>query len=299
MAIAQPHDKFFKETFSHREVAQAFIQELLPNDLVTLLDLDTLTLSNSSFTDEELAEHLADLVYDCKLTTDAEQALSIALLLEHKSYVPDYPHFQLLRYLLNAWNEDIKQAQLPRVVIPILVYHGDKVWQKRPLIDYFGKVPSSMHLFIPHFEYVLCNISALSDESIAQFQDKFLALTALALKYRSLEQLLNHAQAVFVKLITDLEGVDSGEQISTVLIYLYHNSDLDDEETLHIFQEVLSPKNKNVMSTYEQIELRGKRTVIINAFRKGFSIDVIAEIAEISVEKVKEIIAKYNKQASV
>ncbi len=53
------------------------------------------------------------------------------------------------------------------------------------------------------------------------------------------------------------------------------------------------------MSTYEQIELRGKRTVIINAFRKGFSIDVIAEIAEISVEKVKEIIAKYNKQASV
>ncbi len=36
--ISNPHDKFFKEVFSRREVAVDFLRNYLPNDVLSCLD---------------------------------------------------------------------------------------------------------------------------------------------------------------------------------------------------------------------------------------------------------------------
>ena len=61
--VNNPHDKFFKETFSRLEVAQSFIEEVFPPDLLERLNLSALKRINDSFTDAELEEYLADIVY--------------------------------------------------------------------------------------------------------------------------------------------------------------------------------------------------------------------------------------------
>jgi predicted transposase YdaD len=61
--LNNPHDKFFKETFSRLEVAQSFIEEVFPPDLLERLNLSALKRVNDSFTDAELEEYLADIVY--------------------------------------------------------------------------------------------------------------------------------------------------------------------------------------------------------------------------------------------
>ena len=48
MEIFNPHDKFFKETFSIRENVIDFLQGMIPEEILKKLDLSTLTLDNNS-----------------------------------------------------------------------------------------------------------------------------------------------------------------------------------------------------------------------------------------------------------
>jgi len=63
MEIFNPHDKFFKETFSIRENVIDFLKGTFPEEIFKKLDLSTLTRDNNSYIDEELKEHFSDIVY--------------------------------------------------------------------------------------------------------------------------------------------------------------------------------------------------------------------------------------------
>jgi Putative transposase, YhgA-like len=45
--ITNPHDKFFKESFSRIEVARSFIEEIFPKELSEKINLETLQLTNT------------------------------------------------------------------------------------------------------------------------------------------------------------------------------------------------------------------------------------------------------------
>lgn len=134
MEIFNPHDKFFKETFSIRENVIDFLQGTIPEEILKKLDLSTLTLDNNSYIDEELKEHFSDVVYTC---FSKSKELTIALLFEHKSYPETCPYLQLLRYLLKIWETNIKQTERLQPVIPVILYHGKEVWKVRRFSGYF------------------------------------------------------------------------------------------------------------------------------------------------------------------
>jgi predicted transposase YdaD len=49
MKIQNPHDKFFKETFSKIEVARDFMNNYLPQSIISIVDLNTLEPQKDSF----------------------------------------------------------------------------------------------------------------------------------------------------------------------------------------------------------------------------------------------------------
>ncbi|MBC2695761.1 MAG: Rpn family recombination-promoting nuclease/putative transposase [Desulfobacteraceae bacterium] len=51
--IINPHDRFFKEVLSRKEVARDFILHYLPADIVVLLDVDSLEIRKDSFVYKE------------------------------------------------------------------------------------------------------------------------------------------------------------------------------------------------------------------------------------------------------
>ena len=106
--ISNPHDKFFKETFTRLEVARDFFANYLPEGVTTVLNLDTLALQSGSFIDPDLQEQFADLLYRVALHDDSEAYLYI--LLEHKSYPDLQTPFQLLRYLVRIWERDGREG---------------------------------------------------------------------------------------------------------------------------------------------------------------------------------------------
>jgi hypothetical protein len=72
MGITNPHDRFFKDVFSRREMAQDFLQHYLPAKVVELLDLSGLEISKDSFIDPNLREHFSDLLYKVPLQERGE-----------------------------------------------------------------------------------------------------------------------------------------------------------------------------------------------------------------------------------
>ena len=65
--ISNPHDRFFREIFSRKEEARNFLLNFLPDDLIKILDMDSLEARKDSFVDGELKEHLSDLLYKAAL----------------------------------------------------------------------------------------------------------------------------------------------------------------------------------------------------------------------------------------
>ena len=80
--IQNPHDAFVKEIFSHKEQAEDFLKNYLPQDICRLIDFNSLAIVKDSFVDEDLKKHFSDLLYEVQLSS---RPGFIYLLFEHKS----------------------------------------------------------------------------------------------------------------------------------------------------------------------------------------------------------------------
>ena len=78
--IQNPHDKFFKDTFSDVEVARDFIQHYLPESVSEIIDLETLEAQRDSFISQELQETFTDMLYRVKIN---EKTGYLYFLFEH------------------------------------------------------------------------------------------------------------------------------------------------------------------------------------------------------------------------
>ncbi|MFD2570983.1 Rpn family recombination-promoting nuclease/putative transposase [Spirosoma soli] len=292
------HDRFFKENFSRQDIAIDFVREFFPKHLVGKINLDTLTITNNSYTDPALDEYFADIVYTCNY--QGETTIEVAILFEHKSYKEKYPHFQLLRYLLNRWEEARKQDQPLTLLIPVIIYHGKARWPYESLPTYFGSVDANLMPFLPAFDYLLVDISRYPDEQILNFQNKFLATSLFLMKHRENEErLLAQKERLFVWL-EEIIDTETGENyLHTSIVYLSRNLELRPKE---FFQSLFSFKrtSSKVMSTYDQIVAEGaERTLVVllkTAHQQGIDITRLAnQDYGLSKERVATIVEKIKK----
>ncbi len=157
----QPHDKYARYVLQISRIAADLIRLTLPPGLLEEIDLDTLASGKESYVDSQMAEHLIDVCYTCRLKSG--RPLRVSILFEHKSDVPDTPvYFQLLRYIVHINSAELKQNQPPSVVIPILLYHGARPFKKEAPEDIFSEYSAGFHEMIPRYEYYVADVSNLS-----------------------------------------------------------------------------------------------------------------------------------------
>ena len=288
--LNNPHDKFFKETFSRLEVAQSFIQEVFPPDLLERLNLSALKRVNDSFTDSELEEYLADIVYQ---TEYAGQKTLVTLLFEHKSYVQKYPHLQLLQYILNVWKEERKQKKKLSVVIPVIIHHGEGTWKYKSMKSYFKGLHPSLDRFIPDFDYLLFTLDKIDDNQIANFQNLLLSMTTMLLKHS------HDKNDEFMKLSSfwaeKLNRLDTEKQlefIRTVFLYIENALNLTQEDLTPIFTEVSTNVNDIAMTIADQIREEERTNMIKGLIQNDVSIELISKYIGLSIQKVEEIVQR-------
>ena len=102
--IPNPHDACFKDLFSRPEFVQSFIENYIPFEIRSLLDLETMEIDLTGFVSEEHREFYSDVTVTVQIKDDPE-FVSIYILFEHKSSPEMWTRLQVLNYMVQKWHD--------------------------------------------------------------------------------------------------------------------------------------------------------------------------------------------------
>ena len=171
--IGNPHDLFFQQLMALPNAAADIARQTLPPEVLTQLDLTFVEKVEDSWVDEELRSHFADALYRVTLLDDRDEAAYLLILFEHKSSPDKWVAFQVLRYMVQMWQNHRKNDSSPLpIIIPLVLYHGRDTWHVPMGFDgLFEHVTPGTRRYLPHFEYALLDISAGSAGDISAVTD--------------------------------------------------------------------------------------------------------------------------------
>ncbi len=318
-SLNNPHDKWFKTSFSMRPVIVGYLTEVFPKKYGEQLDLTTLELDNNSYISQDMEETISDLVWRCCLKTG--RMVMLSFLFEHKSYKPKRPHLQLGAYQFGAYvTQDRTNPSIPLVqVVPIMVYHGLEDWEfVEPFETYFGEIDPNFMRFLPCFDFILDNIQTYSDDTIRAFNVRFLEKIFLGFKYaRDKEFLISH----FVELLFEGFWGEENDEISFFIdaFDLYLSTLTDGGITRTEYEEqsnkikLLNPKAMVATESFlkrfkkeirqevrQEVRQEERERIVLNIFRKkGWSAIEIADFLEdYSIEFIQSVIDKFEENGA-
>jgi len=268
----QPHDKFFKQVFSHRQIVLDYFRNFVPPKLINDLDLRTLQRTDGNYIDDEMGAYFSDMSFriNWKKGINKENSPKVYLLVEHKSYVPKFIHVQLLKYMVEIWMDDIKNKKDLTLVIPIVIYHGKRKWKYRSFYDFFDLPNENFKEFIPNFEYILTDLNDYSDEEILMLQIGFLTNAFLAMKHSGDE---NYLRKYAIRIFKDGEEFlksELGVNLMKILsIYLSKTTKLEPKNVNKIFQDLPKKIKELAMTTYDKFVKQGLEQGLEQGEEKG------------------------------
>jgi predicted transposase/invertase (TIGR01784 family) len=246
--LRNPHDLFFRETFSSLEVARDFISEYLPAEVVSVLDLNSLEIQKDSFIDNDLREHFSDLLYRVMLRNGNEA--NVYLLFEHKSSPDVQVALQLLRYMVRHWERAQREKVKPLPpVIPIVVYHGQEKWQISENFAALFQGPEALRPYWPDFRYELQDFSGYSADDV---RGGIILRVVSMLLMGSFDPKLPERLAGIFRLLNELEDENSAlELLEKALRYLSATvRDVNDRQIRAALEEVFKDDGETIMGGF-------------------------------------------------
>ena len=299
----KPHDHLFKSTFSDPRIAADYIRNFLPTKLTSKLDLTSLKPAPTSYVNEELKEYLSDVVYRCRY---GDQELSLSLLFEHKSKPDGIIYLQLLRYLLEAWDQQPKKKEGLGIIIPIVVYHGKEKWERRTFFSHFPGLDATLTPFIPNFQYLLTDLADWSDEALMTLKVGLVKNLFLILKhFKDVQYIQRYIDRLFWGAEPYLDDSAQKKHIEVFWKYLYLTNEHKQVDFRKLTEKLSTSLRKEAMTIYEHAVQEGRiegkiegnieqqNLVITNGFNEGFDIAVIARLTGLSeaevTDRIKEL----------
>ncbi|MBN9350734.1 MAG: Rpn family recombination-promoting nuclease/putative transposase [Chitinophagaceae bacterium] len=291
------HDDFVRSILADIEIATAYFKSYLPGFVVEKLDFSTLTQSPETYLSEELKKSISDIVYSCKLRSKKGN-IKISLLIEHKSTYDKKTIVQIGSYIFSAFQKQIQNKESLSLVIPVLLYHGQRNWKYQTLQDLFASLDDDLKLYLPSFDYVFNNLGLLSDREIESLNNKFLAASFLALKHTFDKQWLEtNAERLFILASPGETGLEK-----SLILYVFSRGKLPE----NVLNSLPEPIKREVMNTFdvyfekgvkkgreegmEKGMEKGKIEEVRNLIMKlGFTNEQAAEVAEVSVSFVRKV----------
>jgi len=227
--------------------------------------------------------------------------------------VPEYPHLQLLKYLLKIWENCLKQEKKLVPVVPMIFYHGKDKWEMKPFSQYFKDLDETLTTFIPDIKYLLTDLSRFTNEEIKEgvFESLKTKVTILVMKNAFDEELL---LKIFIDCL-ELDSLYFTEEkglpyLEAVLRYLFANVEKVPIEEIQkkiaaisvrggefamtlaeklVEKGKLEGKLEGKTEGIKEGELKGKIETAKRMKEKGFDFNTIADITGLSHEKIEKI----------
>jgi predicted transposase/invertase (TIGR01784 family) len=271
--IATPHDAYFRESFGRREIAEDFLRQHLPAEILAEIDLATLEISKDTYVSNDLRSAYSDLVYRVRYR---DGVLNVYLLFEHKSSPEYWTMLQLLRYIAAEGHDYRKQhpdaRHLPPIY-PLVIYHGEQRWRvPMSFHDLVAPLPPVLAEFVPQFTYALHDISARTDAEIKG--DVLTRLVQLAMR----RIFSNEPIARLRELLTLIEQVQDRttalEILESLLRYYVQGTQRVEERDIRMLLQQTATGDP-IMQTFidryiEQGEQQGEVKVLVRLIERKF-----------------------------
>lgn len=279
MEINNPHDRFFKETLSKENNARDFLRQFLPGEIVSLIDVDSISLETTSFIDEDLQEFHSDLIY--KVLLKGKEAF-VYILLEHKSTPEPNVPFYLLRNMLKLWqcSIDNKEKRLP-LIIPYVFYHGKRDWKYSTNFEDLVDIPENgLERFVPRFDLLFQDISEQNDDELKILSD--LGVMLMAMKYIFSEH-FDEKFAIILRTFSNVLHSDvKSETLQTILLYIMTVTEMPVKRIREMIEDNLTKNLGGIaMTTAEKLMQQGMQKGKLEAAR-----EMVLEVLEERFEGV-------------
>uniref|UniRef100_UPI000774D7F1 Rpn family recombination-promoting nuclease/putative transposase n=1 Tax=Leptospira weilii TaxID=28184 RepID=UPI000774D7F1 len=254
--VNNPHDRLIRETFQDKKEAATFFKNTLPPEVVELLDLENLELSESSFVSEELKQEQTDLLFQIPLRSG--NRTNVYLLFEHKSYLENSIYIQLLGYLTEIYRNQQRNGEPLSVVIPFVFYHGEKEWKLGDrFFEQFVLTKQETEIlkdFIPDFRIDLFDLKGI------ELKEKLESITfqvtlGVVQKIREGDlEFVSHLPGLFTLLLGIEEESKRVAILRKLLLYIYWVRDLKPSELKGVLQRSkLEQYEELTMTTAERL----------------------------------------------
>lgn len=267
--VVNPHDKFFKELFSHKDEAGDFFAHYLPEDILKHLDLTEIEIVKESFIEKELKEYFSDILYKVSLL---DSPAYLYMLFEHKSWPDRLTALQVLEYMVKIWRLHLKQNPgkgLP-LIIPLVVYHGVEPWRTGTrLTDLLTGPAQALADYTPDFEFLLYDLTRYRDDEIKGMIISRVGL--LVIKHIFRDDLRDQLKRV-MELLAELSDKKRAlEYVETIIRYVINASDtVSLEELKHIIvHSYFQQKEGELMTLAEQLRREGHQRGLQQGLQQG------------------------------
>ncbi|MCX6583328.1 MAG: Rpn family recombination-promoting nuclease/putative transposase [Candidatus Aminicenantes bacterium] len=182
--IQNINDSFFHKIFDSPENARDFLEQVLPTGLKKQLDLANIEIEDTKYVSNEYKKGFSDIVVKTVLRTTKEQIpVDIYFLLEHKSEGRVEVLLQVLKYMVFEWEKDYNNNKSPRLIIPVVFYHGAEEWKvPRSFAEQFD-VDDEVKRYLLDYRYILFDTNPwdFGAESNKEFKNNVFLFTAMVL----------------------------------------------------------------------------------------------------------------------
>lgn len=175
----------------------------------------------------------------------------------------------------------------------------------RNIEDFFPSANQELSQYLPQFPIVFTDLVRTQDKEIEQLDNESLVATLLAQKYsKDATELIQQITRIF----NTFTSATDRNYIEVLVVYILSLVDVDKSEIIEITQRINRPLKQVIMSTYdlfinEGIEKgieqgiekgieKAKIDLVLRSIDSGLSVDIIANITDLSVAQVNSIIAQ-------
>ncbi|WP_232423608.1 Rpn family recombination-promoting nuclease/putative transposase [Leptospira weilii] len=264
-----------------------FFKNTLPPEVVKLLDLENLELSESSFISEELKQEQTDLLFQIPLKSGNK--LNVYLLFEHKSYLENAIYIQLLGYLTEIYRNQQRNEESLSVVIPFVFYHGEKEWKLGDrFLDQFVLTSQEAEIlkdFIPDFRIDLFDLKGI------ELKEKLESITfqvtlGVVQKIREGDlEFISHLPGLFSLLLGIEEESKRVAILRKLLLYIYWVRDLKPSELKGVLQ-------RSKLEQYEELTVTTAERLISEGIQQGIEKGVQQGKIEGKIETARNMLSE-------
>lgn len=277
-------------------MAKDFLSNYLPQNLLQVIDINTIEPQQDSFITKQLEEYFSDFLIQVSMDNRPGY---LYFLFEYKSYPTKSIPLQLLEYILSIWNK-IRQnnatAPLP-IVIPLVLYHGQQTWSTpwrfSESLYHHATLSESLKVYVPDFEYILYDITVLDDQDIKGIAQLKILLTLFRDLQSKDKEKRNESIIRSLYYLNELASKETAmEYLETMMLYVFNVAkDLTKEDMEKIIHEanIISSEGSDIVMTLaeilrqEGIEI-GIKKGIEKGIEKGISIGEVKALANTAIQ---------------